>query len=174
MERSDVAFDIELSEYINNLSVENINLSINDVATSQHYESLIDGYHRLYRASTAHCTLVQEAGNLNIPQRFDYCGDNYQEYVAAALEEHHTNRKRLKTALNRAGQFLLAIRTAMADESLDHATLARLKTKVMALQIDYAEAYETVHGGPQRDLFDPGAEKWWYEPYLPNILANWA
>jgi hypothetical protein len=109
MEGSDVAFDIELSAYINDLSVEEINHSINDVKTAQHYESLIDSYHRLYRAFTAHCTLVKEANNLNIPQRFDYCEGNYQEYVAAALEEDQTNRKRLRTALNRAGQLLSAI-----------------------------------------------------------------
>jgi hypothetical protein len=103
MEGSDVAFDIELSEYIKNLSGEDINRLINDVTTAQHYESLIDSYHRLYRASTAHCKLVKEANNLNIPQRFDYCENNYQEYVTAVLEEDQTNRKRLKAALNRAG-----------------------------------------------------------------------
>jgi hypothetical protein len=172
--QSDVAFDIGLSEYINTLSVEDINLSINDEATAQYYERLIDGYHRMYRASTAHCILVQKAHNMTIPPRFDYCGDNYQEYVATVVEEHHTNRKRLKTALDRAGQLLSAIRTAMADESLDHATLARLKLKLIALQVDYPEAYQTVHGGSQRDLFDPGADQWWYEPYLPNIPANCA
>ncbi|KAH6617342.1 hypothetical protein F5144DRAFT_596382 [Chaetomium tenue] len=162
-ELSDVAFDIKLSEYIDSLSVEDINLSINDVKAAQHYESLIDGFHRMYRASTTHCTLAQKAGNLTIPQRFDYCEGNYQEYVAVVLEEDQTNRKRLKIALNCADQLLSAIRTAMVDESLDDTNLARLKTKLTALQLDYPEAYQTVYGGPQRDLFDPGADRWWYE-----------
>ena len=173
VERTDLAFDIELSEYINSLSVEDINLSINDEATAQYYENLIDGYHRVYRASAGHCTLVQRPNNTNIPPRFDYC-DSYQGYVATVFEEHQTNRKRLKAAMNRAGQLLSAIRTAMVDESLDDATLARLKLKLTALQVNYPEAYQTVHGGSQRDLFDPSAEKWWYELHLPNIPANCA
>jgi hypothetical protein len=32
------------------------------------------------------------------------------------------------------------------------------------MQIDYLKAYQTIHGGPQRDLFDPGVDQWWYEP----------
>ncbi|RYP03651.1 hypothetical protein DL765_010436 [Monosporascus sp. GIB2] len=123
-ESPEVAFERELSEYIDSMRDSEVDASLEDVSTSDYYNRLIDGCHRMYRASIAHSKIATRADNLQIPERFDYYKDKaYQEYVEATVEEELDNRKYLKLALERANLLLSSIKTAMQYQSLDETTL---------------------------------------------------
>ncbi|KAI9149936.1 Leptomycin B resistance protein pmd1 [Paramyrothecium foliicola] len=175
MEASDYGFEIKLSEYVDSLSDNDVDACLTNLSTSEYYDKLVDGDHRMYRVSVEHSALAARAQNLQIPRRFE-CGD-YQTYLGAAVEEELGNRNMLKATFKRAKNLVSSIKSAMEDGSLDVETVARLKIKLEGLQAYYPDAYEAIHGNRQ-DLFEPDSQQWWNPPdgaaaiEIVNIYSN--
>lgn len=158
-EASRSRFNLRVSEHVDLMSTTTAMNYLMDPRTSDLYAELIDISLSMFLTARAHAVLPSKFGPQKIKMRkHDTC--SFQDFVEANIMVEQESRSFLKASLNGAKQLLYSIKVAVDDGSLDEEHLAALKSKLLALQENYPDAWEAIYGDA-RDLFDPDKKEWW-------------